>query len=69
MENLTGHTPTELLKMINDSKLIHETLIQEIIDDTFIIDNLEKKINEKLENLMKVEASYVNLIEELNSRK
>ena len=34
MENLSKHTPTVLLKMINDIKITHDKLKQEIIEET-----------------------------------
>ncbi len=73
--DLIKHTPTELLKMINDSKVEHDRLKQEIIDQTIELDILEKNINEKIEyvnekiQLMSdVEKNYIMLIEELNNR-
>ena len=44
MENLSKHTPTVLLKMINDIKITHDKLKQEIINYTVEVDELEKKI-------------------------
>ena len=68
MEDLTKYTPTELLKMINDIKLKHDTLKQEIIDHTFEVDELEKIINEKIINLTEYEKNYILLIEEMEKR-
>ena len=68
MENLSGYTETQLLKMINDSKAEHETLKKEIIDHTFQVDELEKIINNKINDLAQIEKIYVVLIEELNNR-
>ena len=68
MENLQKLTPIELLKMINDSQLEHERLKKEIIDHTYEVEILEKKINEKLVLLDVQEKQYVLLIEELNNR-
>ena len=68
MENLSGYTETQLLKMINDSKAEHETLKKEIIDHTFQVDELEKIINNKINDLAQIEKNYVVLIEELNNR-
>ena len=61
MEILSKYTPTELLKMINDVKLK-----QEIINHTIEVDTITVKINEKLEELNKLEKNYVALIEEIN---
>ena len=75
MNDFINYTPTELLKMINDSKNEHEWLKQEIIDQTIELDNLEKNINEKIEyinnriqSMSDVEKKYIILIEELNNR-
>ena len=68
MENLSGHTETQLLKMINDAKVQHESLKNEIIDFTYQIDELEIAINRKLDLLHISERNYVDLIEELNKR-
>ena len=68
MEDLSKYTPTELLKLINDSKANHDKLKQEIINDTFEMDEVEKKINKKIEHLTEIEKKYVLLIEELNNR-
>lgn len=68
MENLSGYTHIELNKMINDVKVTHDTLKQEIIAHTFQVDELEKIINNKLSELSEVEIKYVALIEELNNR-
>jgi hypothetical protein len=68
MEDLTKYTPTELLKIINDIKLKHDTLKQEIIDHTFEAEELEKKINEKIISLTEIEKNYILLIEEMEKR-
>ena len=68
MENLSKHTPTVLLKMINDIKITHDKLKQEIINYTVEVDELEKKINEKLILLEELEKNYIDLIEEMDKR-
>ncbi len=68
MEDLTKHTPTELLKMINDVKTRHDVLKQEVINHTVEVDELTKKINEKIESLTELEKNYVELIEEMSKR-
>jgi hypothetical protein len=68
MENLSGYTPTHLLKMINDVKVKHDALKQEIINDTLEIDELEIRINKKIETLTELEKNYVALIEEMENR-
>jgi len=68
MEDLSKYTPTELLKLINDVKIKHEILRQEIINHTLEVDELERIINEKLEILTEFEKNYVVLIEEMNKK-
>lgn len=68
MEDLSKHTPTELLKMINDTKTSHDSLKEVIVQNTKEIDVLTKKINEDLKKLEGFEKLYVALIEEMNSR-
>ena len=68
MENLSGYTPTQLLKMINDSTVEHERLKKEIIEFTYTFDELEVEINKKIDALTVQEKKYVALIEELNNR-
>ena len=68
MENLVNYTPTELLKLINDAKASHDQLKQEIIDHTFEIDEIERLINTKINQLDEIEKKYIALIEEMNNR-
>ena len=68
MENLTKYTPTELLKLINDTKKNHDSLKQEIIDYTYQFDELEKTINNKINELSNAEKYYILLIEEMEKR-
>ena len=68
MEDLSKYTTIELNKMINDIKLKHDTLKQEIINCTYEAEELEKKINEKIKLLTETENSYVLLIEEMEKR-
>lgn len=68
MENFKEHTPTQLLKLINDTKDSHDRLKEEIINDTHKMDELELGINKKLDNLDELEKRYITLIEELNNR-
>lgn len=68
MEDFSKYTPIELNKMINDAKLKHDALKQEIINHTYEVDELEKKINKKLEILSELEKNYTGLIEELSKR-
>ncbi len=68
MEDLTNLTPTELLKRINDTKNRHEALKKEIVDCTVQVDELEKKINDKIAELVDAEKFYITLIEEMEKR-
>jgi len=68
MENLSGLTATQLLKISNDIVSKHGALKQEIIDLTYESDELEKKINEKLALLDMLEKNYVVIAEEMNKR-
>jgi len=68
MKDLNKCTPTELLKQLNDTKAEHNKLKEEIIQLTNEFDEIEKKINDKIDILSTVELKYVELIEELNNR-
>ena len=68
MESLSGYTPTQLLKMINDSNVEHEKIKKEILEFTDEVETLESKINKKIVELTLMEQQYVELIEESNNR-
>ena len=68
MNDLNKHTPIELLKLINDVKSEHDKLKEELINHTYEFDEIETKINKKLEILSNIEKDYISLIEELNNR-
>lgn len=68
MENLSGYSPIELQKMINDTNLSHEKIKEEIIDLSIEIDRIQAIINEKIEQMNNLENNYVNLIEEYMKR-
>lgn len=68
MENLSGYTATELLKMINDCKVKHEVFKKEIVELVDEVETLELKINARIDVLTAMEKNYVELIEELNNR-
>jgi len=65
MEDLSKYTPIQLQKMGNDTKEKHDKLKKELIDDTYEIEELEKRINEKVLLLQEFEKNYVNIIEKL----
>lgn len=66
MEDLSKLTPTQLLKKGNDIKARHDALKQEIIADTYGIEELEKRLNEKVKELQELEKNYVEIVETLN---
>lgn len=68
MKNLSEYTSTELLKISNDIKVSHETLKQELIVDTFSLQELEEKLNKKLVLLEELENNYVLVLEEINKK-
>jgi uncharacterized coiled-coil DUF342 family protein len=68
MEDLKKYTPTELLKFINETKDSHDSLKEEIISDTYKMDELELLINSKINELDKLEKKYIALIEEISNR-
>jgi hypothetical protein len=68
MEDLTKYTPTELLKMVNDTKSSHDELKTEILRQLEELDDIERKINENIAKLNEHEKYYVDLIDELNKR-
>lgn len=65
MENLDKYTPIELQKIGNDIKVKHDLLKEEIVKDTYDIENLEKQINKKVNLLDELEKNYVKIIEKL----
>lgn len=65
MEDLNKYSPTQLLKMGNDIKAKHDALKQEIINDSYAIEELENGINEKAHQLEELEKNYVEIVEKL----
>jgi hypothetical protein len=68
MEDLKKYTETELLKLINDIKKEHDKLKKEITKDTYDLEELDKKLNDKIDLLTELERKYVEIIEEFESR-
>jgi hypothetical protein len=68
MENLSGYTPTQLLKMSNDIVAKHALIKKEIIDASYQAEELEKSINEKLMLMDELEKNYVTIVEEMNKQ-
>jgi len=65
MENLTKHTQIELQKMGNDIKARHDKLKDELIANTYEMEELEKRINKKAELMEELEKNYVEIVEKL----
>lgn len=59
-------TPTQILKRVNDLKHKHESLKKEILDDVSIIEEKQKIVNKKVENLNLIEEEYVSLMGQLS---
>jgi hypothetical protein len=68
MNELENFTTTELLKYINDTKISHDTLKEEIVNLTLEVDNLGLEINQKLIDLKEIEDNYIILVEEFSKR-
>jgi len=67
-KELSQYTPTELLKIINDTKIEHEKVKGEIIVDTHRLDDVEKSLHKNIDLLTDLEKKYVLLIEEMEKR-
>jgi septal ring factor EnvC (AmiA/AmiB activator) len=65
MEDLSKYTPIELQKMGNDIKAQHDKLKEELIADTYEMEKLEKRINEKIKLMQELEKNYVEIVEKL----
>ena len=65
MEDLTKYTQIELQKMGNDIKAKHDKLKEGLIADTYEMEELEKRINEKVKLMEELEKNYVNIVEKL----
>jgi hypothetical protein len=69
METYNDFTDTELLCEVNNVIKQYESTKKEIINNTAIIDELSKIINEKINVISDLENQYVKIIEELDNRK
>jgi len=65
MEDLNKYTKIELQKMGNDIKARHDKLKDELIADTYEMEELEKRINEKVVLMEELEKNYVEIVEKL----
>jgi hypothetical protein len=68
MEDLSKYTPTELLKIGNDIKGKVEIVKKNIIDDSYIIDETQARINHNLNVMDELLKVYDEIINEINSR-
>jgi hypothetical protein len=69
MNELSNYSSTEILKFINDLKINHESLKNEVFKLLDDIDQIEIIINNKIVELKDIEKNYTILIEELTNRK
>ena len=65
MEDLSKYTQIELQKMGNDIKARHDKLKDEIVADTYEMEELEKRMNEKVQLLQELEENYVKIVEKI----
>lgn len=65
MEDLSKYSKIELQKMGNDIKAKHDALKEELIADTYEMEELEKRINEKVLLLQELEKNYVEIVEKI----
>lgn len=66
--NLTNYTSTELLKMSNDIAVEHDGIKQKIVNDLLIVDEIQNRINENLQNLEDLKNLNIIIVDELNKR-
>jgi hypothetical protein len=69
MESYSKLTETELLREMDKCKEQHEGIKGEIMEITTDIEEKEKIVNSKLEQLENVEKIYVDLLQEMTNRK
>jgi cell division protein ZapA (FtsZ GTPase activity inhibitor) len=65
MNDLSKYTLIELQKMGNDIKSKHDGVRQEIIDLSHDMEVLENMLNDKVQELKKLEENYVEIVEKL----
>ena len=65
MKDLSEYTKIELQKIGNDIKTKHDILKGELISDTYEMEELEKRINNKILLLQELEKNYVEIVEKL----
>lgn len=65
----TEYSASEILKMVNDTKLEHDNLKETILQDINAVEEIEIRINENISKLEVLENNYVDLIEILENIK
>ena len=68
MEDLSKYTPTELLKIGNDIKSKVDLVKKSIVDDTYVIDDAQVRINHNLKIMNDLLKIYDEIINEINNR-
>lgn len=68
MEDLSKYTPTELLKIGNDIKSKVDLVKKNIVDDTYVIDDAQARINHNLKVMDDLLKIYDEIINEINNR-
>ena len=68
MEDLSKYTPTELLKIGNDIKSKIDLVKKNIVDDTYVIDDAQARINHNLTVMDDLFKIYDEIINEINNR-
>jgi len=68
MENLSGYTSTQLLKIGNDIKKQYDELKVDIVNETYLLQEVENRLNEKLSKFELLEKHYTTVINEINKR-
>lgn len=65
MINSDSNTKTQILRLIDNIKVKHDTLKKEIINHTHEIETIEKTINTKIIEIDELEKNYIELVEKL----
>ena len=69
MSELSGYTLTELLKMGQDVVKKHDDLKSETLNLINKVKEIEKEINDNIENIYIYEKLYVDIIKEIDNKK
>lgn len=65
MEILDKYTQIELQKMGNDIKSKHDKLKEELIANTYEMEELEKRINDNVKLMEDLEKNYIEIVEKI----